>query len=95
MEALDLARRLHESDPGRLDWTSELAMSLKHAGETHAARQQTKLAREEYEQAAKLTEVLIEKQPSKEELKQSKQEIQTALDHLGDARPPCVAPPSR
>jgi tetratricopeptide (TPR) repeat protein len=90
-KALDLARKLHQSEPGRLDWSRELSSSLKNSAQAHAALGQTAAAEQNYRESLEINKQLIEKQPANGGLKTDKDEIEKALAQVGDKPPTCVA----
>jgi tetratricopeptide (TPR) repeat protein len=90
-KALDLARKLHQSEPGRLDWSRELSSSLKNSARAHAALGQTATAEQNYRESLEINKLLIEMQPANGGLKTDKDEIEKALAQVGDRPPACVA----
>jgi tetratricopeptide (TPR) repeat protein len=90
-KALDLARKLHQSEPGRLDWSRELSSSLKNSARAHAALGQTAAAEQNYRESLEINKLLIEMQPANGGLKTDKDEIEKALTQVGDKPPACVA----
>jgi tetratricopeptide (TPR) repeat protein len=90
-KALDLARKLHQSEPGRLDWSRELSSSLKNSARAHAALGQTAAAEQNYRESLEINKLLIEMQPANGGLKTDKDEIEKALAQVGDRPRACVA----
>jgi hypothetical protein len=93
-KALDVARKLHESEPERVDWSRELSLSLKYTAEAQEALGQIEGARENYEASLLIDQILLRRQAADESVKRM-QEIQMALSQLGSPRPPCVVSSSR
>jgi tetratricopeptide (TPR) repeat protein len=90
-KALDLARKMHQLDPERIDWSHELSSSLKHTAEAHEALAQFAAAETDYRASLSITRDLVGKQPANADLKADLQQIETALGELGVTRSLCVA----
>ncbi len=90
-KALGLARKMHQLDPERIDWSHELSSSLKHTAEAHEALGQFAAAEADYRASLGITRDLVDKQPANEDLKADQQQIETALGELGVTRSLCVA----
>jgi tetratricopeptide (TPR) repeat protein len=88
--ALELARKLHQSEPERVDWSRELSLSLKHAARAYGALGQTAAAETHYRASLDINQDLIGKQPTNENIKTDVRQIETALAELGGNRPLCI-----
>jgi len=89
-KAQDIARKLHQSEPGRLDWSRELSLSLKNTARAYEALEQAKAAEKDYRDSLEINEYLIKKQPANPDLKTDREQIQKALAEIGTKRPACV-----
>ena len=86
-KALELARKLHQSEPDRLDWARELATSLMLSAQAHAAMGAQDKARGRYEESLKIFGGLIAAQPANQSLKTDADKAQAALARLGEKPP--------
>ena len=79
--------------PDRVDWSHELSLSLKHIAHAYELTGDIEDARAHYRESLEINQVLVEKQPGKEDLKADRREIEAALANLGGMRPNCPLQP--
>jgi len=86
-------RKLRRAEPDRVDWSHELSLSLKHIAHAYELTGDIEDARAHYRESLEINQVLVEKQPGKEDLKADRREIEAALANLGGMRPNCPLQP--
>jgi tetratricopeptide (TPR) repeat protein len=89
-KALDLARKLHRAEPDRIDWTRELAISLRLNAQAQAGTGATDTARARYRESLDIYDGLIAVQPANQQLRNDAREIRSALAELGANAPGCT-----